>query len=121
MRLTQRVEEAKEQLKAECRKGFRGHMCANNLTYSCSSGDRDYVEYFTLKGLRNFIAFCEKVPPESVGLVDWKNNYWVEGQIDFATNARQWMMRHEENDWDDKGWIEAREYWSVDVLPRDFP
>ena len=118
--LADRIRSAKEKAKKEQRNGQRvPYQVATNLTViaTCPAGElleREYLDRLTKRDLRAFIVSMGDKPSGG-----WKNRYLVEGEIEGADSPRQYMLRHDNDGWDDAGWINAREYWDVELSPAD--
>lgn len=81
--------------------------------------DKYYYDSFTIKELKKYISNQEGVSQDLLKDVEWKYRYFVEGEVNCADNLYQYINRDKNNDWCDAGWINAREFWSVDVLKSD--
>lgn len=78
--------------------------------------DKSWVDRVSIKSI---VAFIQSFEPDFKPGDTPKHTYYVDGDVDGADNCRQYMMRYEDNDWDDAGWIHAREDWSVEIKPED--
>jgi hypothetical protein len=118
--LADRIRSAKAKAKKEQRKGQRvPYQVATNLTVGGfdPSGellDKEWLNTLTKRDIKAFIAHHGDNPNGP-----WKNTYFVEGEIEGADSPYQFMSRHDNGGWDDAGWINAREYWDVELSPAD--
>ena len=118
-KLSDRIAKAKAAAKKSVKAPYK---IATAISISCGDdqglvGDREYIDRFTLKSLRAFIAQREKSD-------NWQYQYFVEGEVDGADNFAQYINRFNERsslhgEWDSEGWMDAREYWEVEVFPSD--
>jgi len=118
--LADRIRSAKAKAKKEQCNGQRvPYQVATNLTViaTCLAGElleREYLDRLTKRDLRAFIVSMGDKPSGG-----WKNRYFVEGEIEGADSPFQFMSRHDNDGWDDAGWMNAREYWDVELSPVD--
>ena len=121
MKLSQRIIEARDAAieDQDAPYAYPNSPCFTHGDESGKVGGDEFYDQFTYKALRKYIAAVEGIEVSELGSVPWKFIYWVEGQVDGADNPRQWMMRHDGSDWDCEGWINAREYWDVEVQVSD--
>lgn len=117
--LADRISSAKAKAKKEQRKGQRvPYQVATNLCIVATSAgellEREYLDRLTKRQLKAFIVSMGEQPSGP-----WENQYFVEGEIEGADSPRQFMLRHDHEGWDDAGWINAREYWDVELSPSD--
>ena len=118
--LADRIRSAKAKAKKEQREGQRvPYQVATNLSViaTCPAGElleREYLDRLTKRDIKALIAHWGDNPSGP-----WKNRYFVGGEIEGADSPRQYMLRHDNYGWDDAGWIDAREYWDVELSPAD--
>jgi len=118
--LGDRVRSAKAKAKKEQCEGQRvPYQVATNISLvaTCPAGElleREYLDRLTKGDIKAFIVSMGDQPRGT-----WKNRYFVEGEIEGADSPRQFMLRHDNEGWDDAGWINAREYWDVELSPSD--
>ena len=118
-KLSDRIAKAKATAKKSVKAPYK---VASAMSISCGDdqglvGDREYIDRFTLKSLRAFIAQRETSD-------NWQHQYFVEGEVEGADNFAQYINRFNERsslcgEWDSECWINAREFWAVEVFPAD--
>lgn len=130
MLFLERVADAKKTMIAEAKAhnpeaGYvAAETCAHVLCVDKERQERvadpDFIGRVTKKEIIRSIAHFEEIPVEEVLTTEWKHDYIVEGEVNCATSLKQYLTRYDsDSDWDWDGWIDAREWWSVDITPED--